>query len=122
MVDDDISQRADRVVEVAAVLDTKAFGHGDLDTLHVVAVPDRFEDRIGEPEIDDLLEAHLSEVVIDPIQLVFIDVLLVARRPADSPTPGRGQTAFPPPPEPPSSARLGETLSTFANRNGGISR
>jgi hypothetical protein len=76
VIDHDISQRTDWVVEVAAVLDAKAFGHSDLNTLHVIAVPDRFKDGIGEPEIQDLLEPHLSEVVIDPVQLVLIDVLV----------------------------------------------
>jgi hypothetical protein len=61
---------------VATVLDAEAFGDGDLHRFHVVAVPDRFEDRVGEPEIENLLKSHLSEIVIDPIQLVLIDVLV----------------------------------------------
>ena len=43
VVDDDVAQRADRVVEVAAVLDAEALGHRDLHRRDVVAVPDRLE-------------------------------------------------------------------------------
>jgi hypothetical protein len=56
MVDDDVAQRADRVVEVTAVLDPEVLRHRDLDRLEVVARPDRLEHRVREPEVEDLLE------------------------------------------------------------------
>ena len=55
MVDDHVAQRPDRVVEVPAVLDAEALGHRDLDTLDVVAVPDRLQDRVREAQVQDLL-------------------------------------------------------------------
>ena len=76
MVDDDVAQGADRVVEVAAVLDAEALGHRDLDGVDVVAVPDRLEHRVREPEVEDLLEAHLPEEVVDPVELRLVDVLV----------------------------------------------
>ena len=76
MVDDDVPQRADRVVEVAAILDAEVLGHRDLDALDVVPVPDRLEHRVREPEVDDLLEAHLPEVVVDSHELRLVDVLM----------------------------------------------
>ena len=79
MVDDDVAERTDRVVEVAAVGDTEVLGHRDLHRLDVVAVPDRFEHRVGEAQVQDLLEAHLAEVVVDAEQLRLVDVLVELR-------------------------------------------
>ena len=122
MVDDDVAQRADRVVEVAAILDAEVLGHRDLDALDVVAVPDRLQHRVGEAEVEDLLEAHLPEVVVDPVQLRLVDVLVqlvgqlagggavVAERLLDH-DPRRLVS--------PASA---SPLTTVPNRNGGISR
>ena len=76
MVDDDVAQRADRVVEVAAILDAEVLGHRDLDRPDVVPVPDRLEHRVREPEVEDLLEAHLPEVVVDAQELRLVDVLV----------------------------------------------
>ena len=76
VVDDDVAQRADGVVEVAAVLDAEALGHGDLDAVEVVPVPDRLEHRVGEPEVEELLEAHLPEEVVDPVDLRLVEVLV----------------------------------------------
>ena len=76
VVDDDVAQRADRVVEVPAVLDAEALGHRDLDARDVVAVPDRLEDRVREAQPEDLGEAELSEVVVDPVELVLVEVLV----------------------------------------------
>ena len=72
VVDDDVAQRADRVVEVAAVVDAEVLGHRDLHARDVVAVPDRLEDRVGEAQIEDLGEAHLAEEVVDPVELLLV--------------------------------------------------
>ena len=74
MVDDDVAQGADRVVEVAAVLDAEALGHRDLDALQGVAVPHRLEHRVGEPEVEHLLQPHLPQEVVDPVDLRLVDV------------------------------------------------
>ena len=74
VVDDDVAQSADRVVEVAAILNAEALGHRDLDALDVVAVPERLQHRVREAEVEDLLEAHLPEVVVDPVELRLVDV------------------------------------------------
>ena len=76
VVDDDVAQRADRVVEVAAILDAEVLGHRDLDALDVVPVPDRLEHRVREAQEEDLLEAHLPEEVVDPVELRLVDVLV----------------------------------------------
>ena len=122
VVDDDVAERADRVVEVAAILDAEALGHRDLDAREVVAVPDRLEHRVREPQVEDLLQAHLPEVVVDPVELRLVDVLVqlggerarggevVAERLLDDDARGLRQ------------AGLGEPWTTVPNRNGGISR
>ena len=74
VVDDDVAQRADRVVEVPAVLDAEVLRHRDLDGRDVLAAPDRLEDRVREPQVDDLLGAHLPQVVVDPEELRLVDV------------------------------------------------
>ena len=74
MVDDDIPERADRVVEVPAILDAEGLGHGDLHAGDVVAIPDRLEHGVREPQVQDLLEAHLAQEVVDPVDLGFVDV------------------------------------------------
>jgi hypothetical protein len=83
VIDDHVAQGADGVVEVAAVLDAEALGHRDLDALDVVAIPHRLEHRVGEAQVQQLLEAHLPEEVVDPVELVLGDVLmqLVGQRP-----------------------------------------
>ena len=76
VVDDDVSQRADRVVEVPPVLDAEALGHRDLHGGDVVAVPHRLEHRVGEPQVEDLVESHLPEEVVDPVDLRLVQVLV----------------------------------------------
>ena len=76
MVHHDVAQRADRVVEVAAVVDAEVLGHRDLDARDLVAVPDRLEDRVREPQVEDLRESQLPEVVVDPVQLALVEVVV----------------------------------------------
>ena len=74
VVDHNVTQRPDGIVEMAAIVHAELLGHGDLDTLHVAAIPQRLKHRVGEPQVEDLLVAHLSEVVVDPEQLRLVDV------------------------------------------------
>jgi hypothetical protein len=76
VVDDDVADRADRVIEVAAVLHPEVLRHRDLDRGEEVAAPDGLEHRVREPEMQDLDEAHLPEVVVDPVELRLVDVLV----------------------------------------------
>ena len=76
VIDDDVAQGSDGIVEMPPVLDPEVLGHRDLDRLDVVPVPDRLEHRVGEPEVEDLLDPHLPEVVVDPEELRLVDVLM----------------------------------------------
>ena len=39
----------------------------------MIAVPDRLEQSIGEPQNEDVLDRLLSEIVVDAIELVFVE-------------------------------------------------
>ena len=73
-------QCADPIVEVASIFHAEALGHRDLDAGDVLAVPYRLEHRVREPQVQNLLQAHLSQVVVDPVELRFVDVLMDVRR------------------------------------------
>ena len=73
MVLHDVAHRADRVVEVPAVRDVEVLAHGDLHRRDELPVPDRLEDRVREAEVEDVLDRHLPEEVVDPVQLRLVD-------------------------------------------------
>ena len=76
VIHDDVTQGADRVVKMPAILDPEAFRHRDLHRGDVVAVQDRLEDRVREPQHEDLDQAHLAQEVVDPVELRLVDVLV----------------------------------------------
>src|SRR5215472_7089601 len=59
------------LVELAAALHAEALRHRDLDVLDVVAIPDRLEERVGEPEVEDVLHRLFAEVVVDAIDALL---------------------------------------------------
>ncbi len=69
----DVAHRADRVVEVAAVGDVEVLAHRDLHRRDELPVPDRLEDRVREAEVEDVLDRHLPEEVVDAVQLRLVD-------------------------------------------------
>ena len=46
-------------------------GHGDLNVVDMVAVPQRLEDAVGKAQHQDVLNCLFSEEVIDPINLIL---------------------------------------------------
>ncbi len=62
---DDVADGSGLVVEGTAALDAEVFGHGDLDALDEVAVPEGFEEGVGEAEGDDVVDGAFGEVVVD---------------------------------------------------------
>ena len=69
MVLEHVADDAGRVVVAGAAADVDFLGHGDLHVVDVVAVPDRLEDRVGEPQHEQVLHRFLAEVVIDAVHL-----------------------------------------------------
>ena len=74
MVLHDVAHRPDRVVEVPAVGDVEVLSHRDLHGGDEVPVPDRLEDRVREAEVEDVLDGHLPEEVVDAVELGLVDV------------------------------------------------
>ena len=66
-----VADRSGLVVEPAAILHAEILGHGDLDAVDVIAVPQRLEHGVGEPRVDDVLHRLLAEVVVDPEDVLF---------------------------------------------------
>ena len=62
---DHVADRAGLVVEAPTVRHAEVLGHGDLDGLHVVAVPHRLEEGVGEAEVGEVLDRLLAEIVVD---------------------------------------------------------
>ncbi len=107
-----VAQCACALVVRRAVLDADGFCGRDLDVVDVAAVPDRFEHAVAEAEHQQVLDGFLPQIVIDAIDLIFVEVLV--RQPIERaravevgaerllhdnapPTPGRcvGQTRCP---------------------------
>ena len=66
MVLNHVANRADGVVERAAIGNIKILSHCDLDLTNVIAVPDRLEERVREAEEEDVLNRRLAKEMVDP--------------------------------------------------------
>ena len=75
MILDDVADRARLVVEGASALDAEIFRHGDLHALHLVAVPERLQKRVGEAEEEHVVHRPLAQVMIDAEDAGFIESL-----------------------------------------------
>ena len=69
VVFDHVAEGADLVVVPTASLDAHGLGDRQLDVIDEVSVPDRFEDAVGQPKRQQILNRLLSQVVIDAIHL-----------------------------------------------------
>ena len=67
---------ARRLVEVRALRQAELLGDVDLDVVDVVAVPDRLEQPVGEPEGEDVLRRFLAQEVVDPEDLLLVEDLV----------------------------------------------
>ncbi len=65
MILEHVAHRADFLVELAAAAHAEVFRHRDLHAAHVTGAPDGLEKRIGEPEVQQVLDRLLSEEMID---------------------------------------------------------
>ena len=65
----DVARRAGLLVERAAVLDAHRLGHGDLDVVHVAAVPERLEEAVPEAEDHQVADGLLAQVMVDAVDL-----------------------------------------------------
>ena len=68
-----VAQRAGVVVVLAAAADADGLGDGDLDVVDPARVPQRLEEGVGEPGDEEVLDALLAEVVVDPEDLRLVE-------------------------------------------------
>ena len=73
MVLDQVAQGAGLVVVAGAGADADVLGGGDLDALHVRAVPERLEDHVREPQDQHVLDGLLAQVVVDAVDLRLVE-------------------------------------------------
>ena len=67
------------LVEPGALAETERLRDVDLHVVDEVAIPDRLEEPIGEPEREDVLRRLLAEKVVDPEDLLLAEDLVQAR-------------------------------------------
>jgi hypothetical protein len=70
---DEVAQGARVVVVARARADADVLRRGDLDVADVVAVPQRLEQAVGEPERQHVLDGLLAQVVVDPEDLGLVE-------------------------------------------------
>ncbi len=68
---DYVAQAAGALVKGTAAVDAEILRQRHLDARDIVAVPDRFEERIGETEVEDVHDRLLAEEVIDAEDRIF---------------------------------------------------
>jgi hypothetical protein len=76
VVRDHVAQGAGLLVVGAAMLHADRFGHGDLDMIDVLAVPERLDEAVGEPKDHDVLDRLLAQIVVDAVDLVLVQGLV----------------------------------------------
>src|SRR6185369_8198191 len=73
-----VADYAGLFIITAAIFHAYRFRRGDLYVIHVAAVPDRLEHRIGETKDHDVLYGFLTEIMIDAVDLPFVQHLVDA--------------------------------------------
>ena len=76
---EDVANRAGTLIEARPAFDAECLGNGDLDMVDELAVPDRLEDAVREPQREHVLDGLLAEVVVDPEDLALLEVLAELR-------------------------------------------
>ena len=71
-----VAQRSSLFIVSAPLFDTDLLGGGNLHAVDVAAVPDRLEDAVAETKHQDVLDGLFAKVVIDAIDLFFVQDLL----------------------------------------------
>src|SRR5574341_1799923 len=76
MIGNHIAQSAGSFIVATALLHTDCFGGGDLDVIDIAPVPDRFKNSVAETKYQDVLDRLFAKIMIDPVDLLFLDHLL----------------------------------------------
>src|SRR6266542_506164 len=68
-----IANRAGLFVEGSAPSHSEILSHGDLHTIHKVAVPHRLEYEVRKAENQKVLHRRFSQIVVDPENMAFVE-------------------------------------------------
>ncbi len=75
MVRHHVPERARGFVKIATMLDTNGLRGRDLHVVDVVAIPQRLDNVIGEAEDHNVLHGFFAQVMVYPIDLIFVENL-----------------------------------------------
>src|SRR5579871_5062820 len=75
MVRDHVAQSARLFIVKATLFDTNSFSHRDLNVINIAPVPDWLENAVPETKHHDVLDCFLAQVMIDAIDLPFVQRL-----------------------------------------------
>src|SRR6266849_760575 len=67
MILEHVPNGTDFLVEAATSADTELLCHRDLHTCHVIPVPQRFQEGVCEPEVEEILNRLLAEKMVDAV-------------------------------------------------------
>src|SRR5262249_24108729 len=70
---DHVAEGARGFVEAAAAFDAERLARGELHMIHIVAIPNRLQNAVAEAMDEQVLNGVLTEIVIDPIDLRFVE-------------------------------------------------
>ena len=62
---DHVTSRSHAVVVSGTASDPDVLGHGDLHMVHMVRVPQRLEEAVGEAQGQQVLDGLLAQIVVD---------------------------------------------------------
>jgi hypothetical protein len=67
MILEDVTDGADLLIEAATPADPEILSHRDLHVVDVVSVPEGLQERIGEPEVQQILDGLFPKETIDAV-------------------------------------------------------
>src|SRR4030095_7006825 len=73
MILNHVANGAGLVVESSPALDAEVFGHRDLDTLDVIAIPERLDKGVRETKDQQVVHRPLSQIVIDSKNVCLVE-------------------------------------------------
>ena len=75
MIGHHVAQRASLLVKFSAMLDTDRLCSGDLKVINMFSIPHWLEETVGKAESHNVLDRFLAKKVIDPINLILLQML-----------------------------------------------
>src|SRR5215831_16677364 len=73
MVLHDVADRTRLIIKSTPPLNAEIFGHGHLYTRDVVAIPERFQERIGEAKDEQVVHRPLAQVMVDAEDRLLVE-------------------------------------------------